>query len=390
MDNADYQIYTHAADAARQGLRYRMDETNTAAGRGAPGVSDVAASATWTLDTLFHAACPQPPDQPGANADCHLGATGINVHNAEVRAYFFPEEGNAYYNAIRYDPTPAAAAPTAAPSYYALLLFALLAQGTSGLRPVTVTPTGPAAVPVSAWEVRAGTQRRLFLINKGTTAVTVDARVPGSSADLDRLTPYDPTGAGRTLDAPDMHLDGRAVASDDSFLGLAPTVVGTPAGEVAITLAPGEAVVVTPRYAETEQTAGIGASVPATLALGVGSAASFGTFTPGVDRSYEASTTADVISTAGDATLAVSDPSPHAVGHLVNGAFALSEPLQARAAANAFAPLDTGPLPLVTYTGPVSHDAVTIGLRQHIGADQPLRTGAYSKTLTFTLSTTTP
>ena len=90
MDNFDYEVYTHAAEAARRGVRYRMDETNTAAGRGAPGVSDVAASATWTLDTLFHAACPQPPDQPGANADCHLGATGVNVHNAEVRVVLLP------------------------------------------------------------------------------------------------------------------------------------------------------------------------------------------------------------------------------------------------------------------------------------------------------------
>ena len=38
----------------------------------------------------------------------------------------------------------------------------------------------------------------------------------------------------------------------------------------------------------------------------------------------------------------------------------------------------------------MSNDAVTIGLRQHIAANQALRTGAYSKTLTFTLSTTTP
>jgi hypothetical protein len=38
----------------------------------------------------------------------------------------------------------------------------------------------------------------------------------------------------------------------------------------------------------------------------------------------------------------------------------------------------------------VSNDAVSIGLRQHIAANQPLRTGAYSKTLTFTLSTTAP
>jgi len=33
---------------------------------------------------------------------------------------------------------------------------------------------------------------------------------------------------------------------------------------------------------------------------------------------------------------------------------------------------------------------VTIGLRQQILANESLRTGIYSKTLTFTLSTTTP
>jgi hypothetical protein len=33
---------------------------------------------------------------------------------------------------------------------------------------------------------------------------------------------------------------------------------------------------------------------------------------------------------------------------------------------------------------------VAITFRQHVGATQPLRTGTYAKTLTFTLSTTTP
>ena len=48
------------------------------------------------------------------------------------------------------------------------------------------------------------------------------------------------------------------------------------------------------------------------------------------------------------------------------------------------------PLNLLSHSGPVTNDAVTIGLRQHVTANQALRTGAYSKTLTFTLSTTTP
>jgi hypothetical protein len=246
MDNFDYGVYTHATEAARRGLRYRMDETNTAAGRGAPGVSDVAASATWTLNTLFNAACPQPPDQPGVNADCHVGADGVNVHNAELRAFFYPQEGNAHYNAIRYDPTPAAGTPTPAPSYYALLLFARLARGTTGLRAVTVDPTGPAGVPVSAWEVRAArSERRLFLINHGSATLTVNVQASGARVDLDRMTPHDPTGAGRTLDASEVRIDGRAVAADGRFPGLDPTPAKVHGGDLPVALAPGEAVVVT-------------------------------------------------------------------------------------------------------------------------------------------------
>jgi hypothetical protein len=102
---------------------------------------------------------------------------------------------------------------------------------------------------------------------------------------------------------------------------------------------------------------------------------------------------ATVTSTGGDASLAVTDPSANATGRLVNGTFALNEPLQVRASTNAFAPLSATPgssLALLTYGGPVSNDTVSIGFRQHIGAGQGLRTGTYSKTLTFTLSTTTP
>ena len=43
-----------------------------------------------------------------------------------------------------------------------------------------------------------------------------------------------------------------------------------------------------------------------------------------------------------------------------------------------------------TWDGPASNDPVTITFKQHIDATDALRTGTYSKTLTFTLSTTTP
>jgi len=137
--------------------------------------------------------------------------------------------------------------------------------------------------------------------------------------------------------------------------------------------------------------------VNATLSLTLASSANFGALTAGVGHDYETSIGATVNSSAGNATLSVADPSPNATGRLVNGAFALATPVQvaARNAANPnspFAPLsaNSSPVALLTYTGPAANDAVTIALKQPIGALEPLRTGSYSKTLTFTLSTTTP
>jgi len=141
----------------------------------------------------------------------------------------------------------------------------------------------------------------------------------------------------------------------------------------------------------------VSGTVPATLALTLGTPATFGPFTPGATKTYESSTTASVISTAGDATLSIADPSSVANGHLVNGAFSLPEPLQARAsnAANtgttyANVGSSASPLTLLTWNGPVSNDLVTLGFSQLINATDALRTGTYNKTLTVTLSTTTP
>jgi len=134
----------------------------------------------------------------------------------------------------------------------------------------------------------------------------------------------------------------------------------------------------------------VGGNVPATLSLTLGAPANFGGFTAGITKDYDAQMPANVISTAGDATLSVADPSANAPGHLVNGAFSLPTALLAKANAGAFSTVGSAPASLLTYSGPVSNDNVTIGLRQHIDANDALRTGTYNKTLTFTLSTTTP
>jgi hypothetical protein len=134
----------------------------------------------------------------------------------------------------------------------------------------------------------------------------------------------------------------------------------------------------------------VGGQVPPVLALTVGQPASFGTFQPGVAATYTSSLAASVISTAGNAALSVSDPSATAPGHLVNGGFVLPSPLQVAAGSGAFAPLVAGPLTLLTYDAPVSNSGVTVNFKQPIAATDGLRMGSYTKTLTFTLSTTTP
>ena len=50
----------------------------------------------------------------------------------------------------------------------------------------------------------------------------------------------------------------------------------------------------------------------------------------------------------------------------------------------------SSPTALLTYNGPVSNDMLTLAFKQTVGAGEALRTGTYSKTLTFTLSTTAP
>jgi len=151
--------------------------------------------------------------------------------------------------------------------------------------------------------------------------------------------------------------------------------------EVPVTVVTGDLANVAP--------ATVGGTVPATLSLTLGSAASFGTFTPGVAKDYEASVAATVTTTAGDATLTAVDPASASPGRLVNGTFALAQPVQA-AVSGAFAGLGASPLTLYTYAAPASNDSLTIRFKQSIGATEALRTGTYSKAITFTLSTTAP
>jgi sugar phosphate isomerase/epimerase len=143
----------------------------------------------------------------------------------------------------------------------------------------------------------------------------------------------------------------------------------------------------------------IGGDVPSLLQLSIPTGAgSFGTFVPGVARDYLTQLAATVTATTGDAALSVTDPSTNATGKLVNGTFSLASPFGVRAVGLGDSPLpaytpvnsDSTPLLLRSWNGPVTNAPLTLGFRQSIGAAEALRAGTYSKTLTFTLSTTTP
>ena len=140
-------------------------------------------------------------------------------------------------------------------------------------------------------------------------------------------------------------------------------------------------------------------SVVTTLGLTLGTApAQFGTFVPGVAQEYLATAAPRITSTAGNATLSVHDPGTTFVGRLVNGDRALTNAVQVfstgggGATALAGGPV-TGaatPVQVASWAAPVTNSAVNLLFRQNITATEVLRQGTYSKTLTFTLSTTSP
>ena len=117
----------------------------------------------------------------------------------------------------------------------------------------------------------------------------------------------------------------------------------------------------------------VGGSVPATLALTLGAPADVRRVHAGCGARVQASSTATVIS-ARPATrrCRCSEPGLHG-----------QRRVHARRAA-------AGRVLQVSWTAPTSNESVGIAFKQLIKANDPLRTGTYSKTLTFTLSTTQP
>ena len=153
--------------AHAQGRTVRVDELNSVACRGQPGVSDTFASALWATDALFSLAS--------------AGVGGVNIHTLPDAAYepFTVSDAGGRWRAH------------VEPEYYGLRLFAQAAP--AGSRLVGVQGIGH-SVSLSAWATRATDgSERLVLIDKDpgrarTVRIAVPAGLERRDVTVERLT----------------------------------------------------------------------------------------------------------------------------------------------------------------------------------------------------------
>jgi Bacterial Ig-like domain len=219
----------------------------------------------------------------------------------------------------------------------------------------------------------------------GATLTTTQPLISGTGVPGDTVTV---SNGGTVLCTATVAADGTWSCTPALAIpGGAATLTATQADQTGnASAASAPAAVTVPLYSTSSQQT-VGGNAPQALALTLGSSATFGQFLAGVANDYLATTTAMVTSTAGSAALTVQDASSSFTNHLVNGAFALPQELQVQNAGGQYQGL---PASLKSWTAPTASEVVPISLKQSIGAADALRTGAYSKTLTFTLSTTQP
>ncbi len=158
------QVAPYVSIAHGAGLKFRLDELNSAACTGRSGVSDTFASTLWMLDTLFGMAS--------------AGVDGVNIHTLPKAAYepfLFNRSRTGVWSA------------TVRPAYYGMLMFAQADPPGARLLDITV-PSGP----VKVWATQAPDgHTRVVLINKDArNSYTVRLSLPPGSAaaSLERLT----------------------------------------------------------------------------------------------------------------------------------------------------------------------------------------------------------
>jgi hypothetical protein len=218
-------IGRYVAVASARGLPLRIDETNSVACGGQPGVSDSFAAALWALDYGLTAA--------------REGVSGLNLHGGLGAC-----DAGGTILAPWYSPlcTLADGQLGARPEYYALLLLRAL-EGCAFLEARYRTSHS-----VSVYALRAP---------DGNLRIVVDDEdVPAASrasGPVDVVVQADPSyrrGSVIRLSAPSVYakrgvrLGGRALRPDGSFPGTVPTPIAGGAGHFAVRVSAGSAALV--------------------------------------------------------------------------------------------------------------------------------------------------
>jgi Glycosyl hydrolase family 79 C-terminal beta domain len=156
----------YIAFAHRRGATFRVDELNSVACKGQPGVSDTFASSLWMLDTLF--------------AMARSGVDGVNIHTLPEAVYhpFTFERVNGHWLAA------------VKPEYYGMLLFAQAAPPGSRLLTVS-TPSDTGDLCARAALTPTGLVHVILINDSLTTDHTVTLAAPakaGQSAVVERLS----------------------------------------------------------------------------------------------------------------------------------------------------------------------------------------------------------
>jgi hypothetical protein len=216
--DATSRFTTDVGLASARGLSFRMDETNSSACSGTPGVSNVYASTLWSIQYMLSGA--------------QNGVTGMNFH------------GNLDVCGVTYTPICAADATSKAanvygpaPLYYGLLMVSRMGAGSF----LPTTSSGS----VRAFAVRqADGSTRVMLLDKdapGGTPVSVQVSgVGGNAASAVTLT-----GSSLSSGASDVRVQGAQLSADGTIAVPAGTPVPATSSGYAVTVPTGSAVILT-------------------------------------------------------------------------------------------------------------------------------------------------
>jgi hypothetical protein len=152
-DSGPEQLLSDLQTAHALGMRYRVDEMNSAWGGGAPGVSNAFESALWFIENAAKLAAE--------------GVDGINIHGGMLGGLYTPFSITAAGGGS-FSLNNRGSSPATAPLYYGMLFFARAINGANSI--ISPASMGTNA-NIDAWSTvdGAGTER-LIMVNRDTAS----------------------------------------------------------------------------------------------------------------------------------------------------------------------------------------------------------------------------